>query len=413
MYELAGRFKPFRGLASGRLALKDARLRARQSQRLRQPLRVSAALGGGDGGNAGFLWSDDLDCTVETPQGQQVRYLVRGDSNNTQLVLPAVEQFLKQFAEQDGQESRLWETTTSSGDELVLQQRIAQLKRKERGKAVQELLQLCCVHKLRGSGLALVKDITQLGPEASGHPPGMVRQSSLPSLFSSQVCDVITAYTLTTMGPQLRESAPHTCILLDRTQAARLYAGIVEFGCFARQLEERCAALGVKGDDSSAMIEFAAQIDSAEVRRMCRVRTQEGWLAAVRRAGRLFRLRQREEEGAAVSADATELPYPELATTIATLQVQPAAAVWDHFAAPAEAERRRAADSARARGWSADTPAAQPLPPPDLLEFRLELLHALLLEACAYGCLLWDMEQVFEKTFRYTLTPRSDTSAPS
>jgi hypothetical protein len=49
-------------------------------------------------------------------------------------------------------------------------------------------------------------------------------------------------------------------------QAARLYAGILEFGYFARTLEQLCLRDGVAlGEDSDAMIEYAGKLPDEQL----------------------------------------------------------------------------------------------------------------------------------------------------
>lgn len=62
---------------------------------------------------------------------------------------------------------------------------------------------------------------------------------------------------------------------IDRTQAARLYAGNIEYGYFVREMEARCQQAGVAaGQDADQLIAFAATLseeDLRSVRGQCRV----------------------------------------------------------------------------------------------------------------------------------------------
>lgn len=54
---------------------------------------------------------------------------------------------------------------------------------------------------------------------------------------------------------------------IDRTQAARLYAGNIEYGYFVREIEARCRQAGVAaGQDADALITFAATLSEEDLR---------------------------------------------------------------------------------------------------------------------------------------------------
>lgn len=54
---------------------------------------------------------------------------------------------------------------------------------------------------------------------------------------------------------------------IDRTQAARLYAGNIEYGYFVREMEARCQAAGVAaGQNADQLIAFAASLSEQDLR---------------------------------------------------------------------------------------------------------------------------------------------------
>lgn len=60
---------------------------------------------------------------------------------------------------------------------------------------------------------------------------------------------------------------------IDRTQAARLYAGNIEYGYFVREMECRCQEAGVAaGQDADQLIAFAASLSEEDLRsvQVCR-----------------------------------------------------------------------------------------------------------------------------------------------
>ena len=72
-------------------------------------------------------------------------------------------------------------------------------------------------------------------------------------------------------------------------------------------------------------------------------------------------------------------------------------------------EAARSAASRQARGWQASEPQPQDfLPEPDLLALQLSTLKQLLLEAAAFGCMLWESERAVQNS-GYQLTTMQAT----
>ena len=69
-------------------------------------------------------------------------------------------------------------------------------------------------------------------------------------------------------------------------------------------------------------------------------------------------------------------------------------------------EAARSAASRQARGWQASEPRPQDfLPEPDLVALQLSTLKQLLLEAAAFGCMLWESERaVQDSNYQLTMT---------
>lgn len=183
-------------------------------------------------------------------------------------------------------------------------------------------------------------------------------------------------------------------------------------------------------------------------RRMCTVGHEDTWVAAVRHIGELFGLQPNPDP-----FDPLGLPFPDLGVTIASIQTEPAANIWEHYSPPgasdaaAEALARARAKESRCvldlgmsaggswllfahcvwlddhhpshpyhgvthvrlrRGWQAEASElpVQPLPEPDLLQFRLCHFESLLLEGACLGAALWKAEQQLLHGCGYPLRPR-------
>ena len=67
-------------------------------------------------------------------------------------------------------------------------------------------------------------------------------------------------------------------------------------------------------------------------------------------------------------------------------------------------EAARSAAARQARGWRTSEPQPQDfLPEPDLVALQLATLKQLLLEAAAFGCMLWESEKAVQDS-GYPLT---------
>lgn len=71
---------------------------------------------------------------------------------------------------------------------------------------------------------------------------------------------------------------------------------------------------------------------------MCTVACEDTWFAAVRHIGELFCLQPNPDP-----FDQLGLPFPDLASTLAHVQNEPAANIWEHYSAPGSREALSAA----------------------------------------------------------------------
>jgi hypothetical protein len=194
-------------------------------------------------------------------------------------------------------------------------------------------------------------------------------------------------------------SPPQTPLSVDRVEAARLYAGLLEFGYFAAALEAQCAAAGIPaGTDSSALIAFADKLPEQQLRQLCAVQSADGWWGAVRHIGTVFGLVPNSDP-----FDSFGLPFPDLSVTISQIRMEPAANILEHFNIPGTAAKLAAKTGLDA--------AAGALPDADLVAFEFGLFQQLLLEAAVYGAVLFGVEQKVEQQYGYELACRREREA--
>ncbi|KAI8464230.1 MAG: hypothetical protein J3K34DRAFT_441173 [Monoraphidium minutum] len=232
------------------------------------------------------------------------------------------------------------------------------------------------------------------------------RMEALMPLVSLAAADGVLGYVNAAVTQGLRSLAKDTPLSIDRVQAARLYAGMLEFGYFSRGLEEECGRRGIPpGSDSEAMVRLADALPEEQLRSLCEVQTADAWFAAVRHVGGLFGLQPNPD----LRYDSLALPYRELATTISDILLEPASAIPEHFSPPGTAQElmrraRRKAD----RGWGVGAgDVTLELPEADLVQFGVGPFGALLVEAAVLGVLLWEAEARVQGEFGYAMVGKA------
>lgn len=185
---------------------------------------------------------------------------------------------------------------------------------------------------------------------------------------------------------------------VDRVQAARLYAGCIEYGYSSQGLAGWCSASGRQlGREADVLVDAAADMPTDQLRRLAHVGTWEAWRAAVRHTGLLFKLPPPDDDphgpaagpgtGAPSWQGEGRLPYPQLDSVSTTLQVLPSDYIPEMYAKPSSLA------GGTGEGWAGalfgGDGGGAALPAADFVTLRMDVLRCLLLEAAVLGCLLW------------------------
>lgn len=332
--------------------------------------------------------------------------------------------------------------------ELLLHQQLQALRYAEQQRTVEEIIYLWSLYNLSKGSMCIRTSLGAVGQPSSHQQGNPVSQLLLTTVMSPAVADAVVGIVASTF--EISDSSSGSLRAhIDRTQAARLYAGNIEYGYFVREMEDRCEALGLPaGHNADQLITLAASLPEQDLRIASRVKTRQAWHAAVRHTGLLFQLPTPASDGsdtftdaatasssiipgegsaaAAPSRDDTNgaalleavsvLPYPQLSQTVSSANFAPAAHLAEHYSPPGAAEEAaRSAASKQARGWQTAQPSPEDLlPEPDLVALSLTTLKQLLLEAATLGCMLWESEKAVQNT-GYPLQQRrmqpADTAA--
>ncbi|EFJ21769.1 hypothetical protein SELMODRAFT_106276 [Selaginella moellendorffii] len=171
----------------------------------------------------------------ESPIGQ---FLVSLLQSHPHLFLEAAEQHIQQLAADKNAAAE--KSTNSSGSELVLYKRIAEVKEQERQKAVVEVIYSLVVQKFLDSRLALVPKIPSLPANQKVDTNWQSVQGDMESIHSAEVLEVVRDHLGMILGrPSPHYQEPYTLVQASKMKIGHLYAATVVFGYFLRRLDQR------------------------------------------------------------------------------------------------------------------------------------------------------------------------------
>lgn len=168
---------------------------------------------------------------LESPVGQFLSQIL---VSHPHLMSAAVERQLEQFqTDRDGYEQK--EKPSASGTDLVLYRRIAEVKAKERRKAIEEILYTLVVQKFMDANVSLVPSITP-------HPSGQVdswpsEDGKLEDLHSPEAYELIESHLALLLGNRSGDSK--SVAQISKLRVGQVYAASVMYGYFLKRVVQR------------------------------------------------------------------------------------------------------------------------------------------------------------------------------
>lgn len=168
---------------------------------------------------------------LESPVGQFLSQIL---VSHPHLMSAAVERQLEQFqSDRDGYEQK--EKPSASGTDLVLYRRIAEVKAKERRKAIEEILYTLVVQKFMDANVSLVPSITP-------HPSGQVdswpsEDGKLEDLHSREAYELIESHLALLLGNRSGDSK--SVAQISKLRVGQVYAASVMYGYFLKRVVQR------------------------------------------------------------------------------------------------------------------------------------------------------------------------------
>ncbi|KZV57906.1 hypothetical protein F511_12512 [Dorcoceras hygrometricum] len=171
---------------------------------------------------------------MESPTGQFLCQILR---NHPHLVVAAAEQQLEQL-QSDRESEKDKEEPSTSGTELTLYRRIAEVKSNERKKAVEEILYALVVQKFMDANVPLIHSITQLSPNRRGQVDTCPSQEEkLEHLHSAEALEMMQNHLVLVLGNRLGD--PDSIVQLSKLWIGQVYAGSVMYGYFLKRVDQR------------------------------------------------------------------------------------------------------------------------------------------------------------------------------
>lgn len=170
---------------------------------------------------------------LESPVGQ---FLTQILVSHPHLVPAAVEQQLEQL--QTDRDAEKKEDSPTSGTDIVLYRRIAEVKANERKKALEEILYALVVQKFMESNVSLIPSITTPSADQSGRvdtwPP---QDEKLQQLHSPEANDMIQNHLALILGNRLGDS--NSMAQISKLRVGQVYAASVMYGYFLKRIDQR------------------------------------------------------------------------------------------------------------------------------------------------------------------------------
>ncbi|XP_010271178.1 PREDICTED: UV-B-induced protein At3g17800, chloroplastic-like [Nelumbo nucifera] len=169
---------------------------------------------------------------LESPVGQFLAQILR---SHPHLVPAAVDQHLEQLqTSRDAEKQK--EEPASSGTDLVLYRRIAEVKANERRKALEEILYALIVQKFMDANVSLIPTIL------SSDPSGPVdtwpdQEKKLEQLHSTEAYEMIQNHLALILGNRVADSS--TIAQISKLRVGQVYAASVMYGYFLKRVDQR------------------------------------------------------------------------------------------------------------------------------------------------------------------------------
>lgn len=148
------------------------------------------------------------------------------------LFKTTVENEFEKLKEVREKENESGKDESSDSVDLVLSQRIQEVKMAETAVAIEDLMYICILEKFQGIGVNM---LAQLGPI---HEDMDALKALTEGIHTREALEMVKEHMLGAMGPASMAFAD-TVIKMSKLQAAQVYAASIMFGYFLRRVDSR------------------------------------------------------------------------------------------------------------------------------------------------------------------------------
>lgn len=170
---------------------------------------------------------------LESPTGQFLSQLLK---EHPHLLPAAVDQQLERLvADRDAAAQQ--EIPSSTGTELVLYRRIAEVKDAERRKALEEIIYALIVQKFMDARISLIPCISMPDPVTGQIDTWPKQDHKLEGVHSSEAFEMIKNHLALVLGNRLLDST--SIAQISKLRVGQVYAASVMYGYFLRRVDQR------------------------------------------------------------------------------------------------------------------------------------------------------------------------------
>ncbi|KAM0949134.1 hypothetical protein DsansV1_C06g0067051 [Dioscorea sansibarensis] len=206
--------------------------RQRRPIPMRRSLRIRASSESGNGPSAPIA-----PLQLESPVGQLLSQIL---VTHPHLLPAAVDQQLHQLqSDRDAEKLKNEPSSSSSGTDLVLYRRIAEVKANERRRALEEILYTMIVQRFMDAGVPLVPALSQGQP---ANQSGKVdhwssEENKLQQLHSPEAYEMIKNHLSLILGQRLEDS--NAIAPISKLRVGQVYAASIMYGYFLKRVDKR------------------------------------------------------------------------------------------------------------------------------------------------------------------------------
>jgi len=224
---------------------------------------------------------------VFTPAAQKVLYLMKA---NPELVDTSIEQELERLTEQRDQELREEEqqAEVAEKDALVLRSRVKEVREKERTRVVTELLYLKVCQTFIRLETPLVDSMQSGGVVSFGKN---VKLEGLYDIYSKDALELVREHLFQIIGQN--SDMAMSVVQIALFQAGQVYAMSVLFGYYVRRVDaryqlEKLLNSNLSDGDGDGLKFYVSNFGPDEMTKMTKIASAEAQLAMERQVSALF-----------------------------------------------------------------------------------------------------------------------------